>query len=420
MSYQLTLDDHRRRVTRPRVVVSFAGIGGTCLGLERAGMGPSDAINHSRIALAIHRANHPLTRHHIEDVYKVRPIVGTQFFWLSPDCTHHSRAKQGKPKSGKSRALANVAPWWGEHAAPPVIGLENVSEFQTWGPLDAEGNVIEARKGELFQRWVRRLEKLGYRVEWEVSHACDFGAPTVRKRLYLCARRDRERIEWPRATHGPGLLPYRTARECIDWALPIPSIFDREVMHVEATQRRIAAGLVKYGSPCLIQRGQGERKGQAPRCMSLDRPLNTVVAQGVKHGLVVAWIAKHYGGKTTPGSSLDEPLGTVTCRDHNALVVARKDTSAERRAQTRAWLDRYIGPGAFPQVEDIGMRNLSPRELARAMGFPDSYVLDPEVDGEPVAPTNQVIGVGNGCCPDVIEAHARAWCPDLVSERAAA
>jgi DNA (cytosine-5)-methyltransferase 1 len=188
---------------------------------------------------------------------------------------------------------------------------------------------------------------------------------------------------------------------------------------VEATHRRIAAGLEKFGAAHLIQRGQGERIGQAPRCMSLDRPLNTVMAEGVKHGIVVAWVAKHFGGKSSPGSSLDAPLGTVTTRDHNALVVGRKDTSSERRAQTRAWLDRYVGPGRFTEIEDIGMRNLAPRELARAMGFPDSYVLDPVVNGKRIGGTAQVRGIGNGCCPDVIEALARSWVPNLVERKAA-
>jgi DNA (cytosine-5)-methyltransferase 1 len=419
MGEQITLEDCLARASRPRTVVSFAGIGGTCVGLARAGLAPQHAINHSPIALAIHAANHPWCHHHIEDVYKVEPIRGTDFFWLSPDCTHHSKAKGGKPKSGKSRALANVAPWWGERAAPAVIGLENVEEFADWGPLDAEGYPIKCRKGELFKRWVKRLERAGYRVEWNVLRACDFGAPTVRKRLYLVARRDGLRTEWPRATHGPGLLPYRSARECIDWSIPIPSIFDRAKPHVEATHRRIAAGLEKFGAAHLIQRGQGERIGQAPRCMSLDRPLNTVMAEGVKHGIVVAWVAKHFGGKSSPGSSLDAPLGTVTTRDHNALVVGRKDTSSERRAQTRAWLDRYVGPGRFTEIEDIGMRNLAPRELARAMGFPDSYVLDPVVNGKRIGGTAQVRGIGNGCCPDVIEALARSWVPNLVERKAA-
>jgi len=320
-AYQLTLEDHRRRLRRPRVVVSFAGLGGTCRGLSLAALNPGDAINHSRIALAIHRANHPTTRHHIEDVFRVRPMRGTSFFWLSPDCTDHSKAKNGKPKSGKSRALANVAPFWGVHSDVPVIGLENVEEFADWAPLDAEG---------------------------------------VRLR----------RADRPKAP-----LPLR-----------------------------------------LVHLGNGERPTQAPRCMSLDRPLNTVVAEGVKQGVVVAFVAKHYGGNGTPGSSLDEPLGTVTCRDHNALVVARRDTSPERRAQTRAWLDRYIGPGRFPEIEDIGMRPLTPRELARAMGFPDSYILDPEVNGKPIGVTHQVRAIGNACCPDVVNALARSWVPKLVDE----
>lgn len=404
------------------IVDSFAGIGGTSEGLRLAGLHVDHAINHSLAALAVHAANHPTTEHHIESVWAVNPIQGTRFFWLSPSCTHFSKAKGSVPKSNKLRGLAWLAVRWASAVSPDVIGLENVEEFLSWGPLLPSGQPDPARKGKTFRAWVRKLERLGYVVEHRVLRACDYGAPTTRRRLFVVARRDGLPIVWPAATHSPrgDLLtrPYRTARECIDWSLPVPSIFERRRPYSMPTQKRIAKGLLKFGSPTLVQRGYGERVGQAPRCLDLDEPLGTIPAQGVKHAIVVAFVAKHFGGHGTPGSSIDGPLSTITTRDHHALVVGRKYSTAARRAECRAWLDEHVGVGKLDGVQDIGMRYLVPRELARAQGFRDDYVLDPVVDGKRLGMTAQVQGIGNSVPPALAEAIARANYAPSIQEAA--
>lgn len=365
------------------VVDLFAGGGGASTGIEQAiGRAVDVAINHDPEAISLHQANHPQTMHYCSDVFEVDPVAVTHgqpvgLLWASPDCKHFSKAKGGKPVSKKIRSLAWVVVKWAKAVQPRIICLENVEEFQTWGPLGANQKPCPRRKGKTFQQWVGSLRNLGYKVEWKELRACDYGAPTIRKRLFLVARRDGLPIEWPAATHGDpkrpetkarGLKPWRTAAECIDWSLPTPSIFERERPLADATLRRIARGIVKYvieaqepfvvslahgeespsgvkrwGSgvrslrdplqtvlasgngaalcvPTLVQCGYGEREGQAPRVPGLDNPLGTVVAGGSKHALVSAFLAKHYGGVI--GTSLDKPISTVTSVDHHSVVAA--------------------------------------------------------------------------------------------------
>jgi DNA (cytosine-5)-methyltransferase 1 len=197
-----------RRVELEIYVDSFAGGGGASKGMELAlGRGPDIAINHDAEAIALHKANHPESEHHCEDVWAVDPVKACRgrpvgLMWLSPDCKHFSKAKGGKPVSKKVRGLAWVAVRWAKAVQPRIIVLENVEEFQTWGPVSRETNRPDpTRKGLTFKRFVGRLRNLGYVVEWRELRACDFGAPTIRKRLFLIARRDGEAITWPTPTH---------------------------------------------------------------------------------------------------------------------------------------------------------------------------------------------------------------------------
>ncbi|HLD90789.1 MAG TPA: DNA cytosine methyltransferase [Patescibacteria group bacterium] len=333
----------------------FAGGGGASEGIRRAtGHAPIVAINHNPAAIEMHRANHPGTLHLLESVWEVSPSATVRrgevdLLWLSPDCTHFSRAKGGAPKRDREiRSLAWVGVEWARTVRPRVICLENVGEFVTWGPLDADDKPIPERKGETFRAFVGRLEMLGYRVEWRVLCAADYGAPTSRRRLFLVARCDGEAIVWPAPTHGPGRpSPWRTAAECIDWSIPCPSIFERKKPLAEATQRRIAEGVRRYvlsGSPYIVQTGHqssdggkvrgideplstvvtkaehllvspalarvgnGERKGQRPRAEDIQQALTTVTGTH-RHALVAAFLAKHNGGAT--GQPLDTPAHTI-------------------------------------------------------------------------------------------------------------
>lgn len=365
---------------RELVVDSFAGGGGASLGIARAlGRGPDVAINHDRAAIAMHAANHPETRHYTEDVFRVSPRGVTRgrpvgLLWASPDCRHFSRAKGGKPVEKRIRGLAWVVVKWAVEAGPRVIILENVREFQDWGPLvpqwrcgcgwkGTEGQAALARtrrrcprcdgrrlvetaamvpdpgrKGLTFRRFVGRLKNLGYAVEWKVLNAADYGAPTHRRRLFLVARNDGLPIAWPEPTHGdprkcgePSLFaplrPWRTAAECIDWSVPCPSIFDRKKPLAEKTLRRIALGIKRYvldnPRPFLVSY-YGDRSADGT---PTDAPHPTITAQP-KHALVMPHVAHlaHGEGKSGPNevraSGCDEPLRTIHAGGGNFALVA--------------------------------------------------------------------------------------------------
>lgn len=466
------------------VVDLFAGGGGASTGIEQAlGRHVDIAVNHDAQAVALHQANHPQTRHYVSDVFEVDPLAvcGTQpvgLLWASPDCKHFSKAKGGKPVSKRVRGLAWVVVRWAKAVRPRVICLENVEEFQTWGPLADDGRPCPQRKGSTFARWKGQLERLGYRVEHRELRACDYGAPTIRKRLFLVARCDGQPIVWPEPTHaakpakGSGLKAWRTAAECIDWSLPCPSIFERDRPLADATLRRIAHGVTRYVvnaaepyivrightghgdggkvrsvrepvstitskaehllvSPTLVQTGYGERAGQQPRVPGLHKPLGTAV-DGQKHALVAAFLAKHYTGVV--GSELPQPMGTVTTQDHHSLVAAQiVPNTGNYHAEVRAFLTAYYGSdqdtplgeplhtvttkprfglvmvdGQPYQIADIGMRMLQPRELYRAQGFPDTYVIDRGADGRVLPKDAQVRMCGNSVCPPLARAIVAA------------
>ncbi|WND05608.1 DNA cytosine methyltransferase [Acinetobacter soli] len=368
------------------IIDNFAGGGGTSTGLEQAFGRPVDvAINHDPKALAMHRANHPETKHYCESVWDVDPIevTGNQpvgLVWLSPDCKHFSKAKGGKPVEKKIRGLAWVALRWAAKTRPRVIMLENVEEFKTWGRATEDGRPCPKHKGETFRSFVKALRYQGYQVEWRVLIACDFGAPTTRKRFFLVARRDGLPIVWPKPTHGKPesadvikekLKPYRTAAECIDWSLPCPSIFTRSKPLADATLRRIATGTMRYvvnnqnpfvvpvsghnSSPFIStyygEKNKGEVRGSKlnspirtmttenrfslvapvltecanasrPRCMPANDPIRTICAQtkGGHHALIAPSLVVNTSGHH--GNTVYKPLHTIATGGHHALVSA--------------------------------------------------------------------------------------------------
>ena len=456
------------------VVDSFAGLGGASFGIKLAlGREPDIAINHDPEAIALHTQNHPTTKHYCESVWKVDPVTAcagrdVDLMWASPDCKHFSKAKGAKPVENRVRGLAWVVIRWAKTVAPRVIILENVEEFADWGPLQEDGLPDPKRKGHSFRRWLGHLKGLGYAVEFRELRACDYGAPTSRKRLFVIARRDGLPIVWPQPTHAspnaerdlfsPQLPPWRTAAECIDWSLPCPSIFERERPLADNTLARIAHGIQRYVineakpfvmpvthhgpprihsldepmrtvtgahrgeyvlvAPTLVQTGYGEREGQSPRSLNLHAPLGTAVAGGVKHALVAAFLARHYGGVV--GQSLRSPMSTVTTVDHHALVTAflikfygnevdgQRVTDPLGTVTTRDRFGLVVVDGVDYQITDIGMRMLSPRELARAQGFPDSFALDMTFEGKPLSKSAQTRMIGNSVCPPIAEALVRA------------
>lgn len=381
------------------IVDNFAGGGGASTGIEMAtGRSVDIAINHDPNAIAMHTTNHPNTLHYCESVYAVRPKVATAgrrvaLVWSSPDCRHFSKAKGAKPVEKAIRGLAWVTLRWGLDVDPRVMMLENVEEFKTWGPLihtppkpdltDAMmvnfiGPVYPgysrpdpARIGETFQAFVgmlttgisadhpalvecceflgipldskdaaRLVKGLGYVIEYRELRACDYGAPTIRKRFFMVMRRDGEPIVWPEVTHGDPksaavlsgkLAPWRTAAECIDWSIPAPSIFDRKKSLAENTLKRIARGIQRFvidsPSPFIVKCNHTSSKNayEAFRGQSLNEPLQTITKK-LGYALAVPRLApflagnggSEYQAKPRP---LDKPAHTIMKQSRACLVA---------------------------------------------------------------------------------------------------
>ena len=346
---------------RELVVDNFAGGGGASTGMELALGYPVDiAVNHDADAIAMHKVNHPYTRHFQEDVFAIDPVQVTGgravgIAWFSPDCKHFSRAKGGKPVDKKIRGLSWVVLRWAmSSVAPRVIFMENVPEIKTWCPLieiDGQMRPDPAREGETFNGFVSMLtggiEKehpafseaceflkiepdseegdrlaagLGYAVAWKELKACDYGAPTIRNRFYLIARRDGQPIVFPEPTHGKGRKPYRTAAECIDWSLPCPSIFGRKKELAENTLRRIARGLdkfvIKNPKPFIMQMNFEN----APQ--DVNKPLSTQTTVN-KHYVAVPKVQPYIMSNNTNNAchAAGEPLPTVTTGNRNFLCA---------------------------------------------------------------------------------------------------
>ncbi|WP_353474814.1 DNA cytosine methyltransferase [Salipiger sp. H15] len=361
----------------PLIVDSFAGGGGASTGIEQAlGRGPDIAINHNPAALALHAANHPETLHLSENVYRVDPLdhlaakhIG--LMWFSPDCKHFSKAKGGKPVARNIRDLAWIIPGWIERIQKSggrvdVVLMENVEEFAGWGPLiETERGLMPCpdRKGETFATWCKAIRKLSGKIERRELRACDYGAPTIRKRLFVAIRFDGQRIVWPAPTHGAPdspevmagkLLPWRTAAECIDWSLPCPSIFatKAEVMEkhglravrplADNTLARVAKGLRRYvldaERPFLVNLTHGARTED------LDDPLRTVTGanRGEKALVTPSLVSIAHGDSGGRREyPLTEPHGVITAGGISHAVVA--PVLASLKGTTRR-----MGPVAQP------------------------------------------------------------------------
>ena len=502
------------------IVDSFAGGGGASTGIEMAlGRSPDIAINHDEIALSMHYANHPDTLHLHDNVWQVdlgdharRRGERVGLLWASPDCTHFSKARGGKPTSPRVRGLAwcvvKFVRQLGPRRKPLVIILENVEEFRTWEDWDP---------------WCKEMRALGYRMEWRELRACDYGAPTIRKRLFIILRCDGQKIVWPEPTHGkpddPRVLdgtlkPWRTAAEIIDWSVPCPSIFDsaEEIKAkfgirakrplAEATLKRIAAGIKRYvldaEEPFIINLTHGGRlePSSAPlrtvttanrgekaivvpslvavahgysggkRDYPIDAPYGTITKSQDKALVVASFMAQHNGNGVI-GRAADMPVSTVTTSGAQTQLVAASMLSlkgSDRRdaqiteplntvcaggthaALVAAFMVKYYGAGVGQTlaepfhtvttkerfglvtasidgtdyvITDIGMRMLTQRELYRAQGFSDDYVIDQGADGRPISKTAQVDKCGNSVSPPMAAALADANCGFLKAAPAA-
>ena len=329
------------------IVDNFAGGGGASTGIELAtGRIVDIAINHDPDAILMHKTNHPFTEHIQASVWDVDPVevcrgrpVGLA--WFSPDCKHFSKAKGSALVDRKIRGLAWIVLRWAATVRPRVIILENVEEFQTWGPV-RKGKPVRSKAGQTFQKWKRQLKDLGYSIEHRELVAADYGAPTIRKRFVLVARCDGKPIVWPERTHAPadhwkvskGLCkPWRSAAEIIDWSLPMYSIFatKKEIKEkfgvnvvrplADNTQRRVICGVdkftIKSGKPFIMQ--YHSEKSSEARVYSLDAPINTIDGSN-RYGLVSANLTEYFGNGVP--INVREPMRTVTSHDREALTAA--------------------------------------------------------------------------------------------------
>ncbi|MAD95871.1 MAG: DNA cytosine methyltransferase [Flavobacteriaceae bacterium] len=438
----------------------FCGGGGASTGMELAsGRAIDIAINHNPKALGMHKLNHPNAVHYNESVWDVDPVSAckgrsVEVAWFSPDCTHHSKARGGKPKSKSIRGLAWVKIRWMLRVRPKLIPMENVEEFTSWGPLDSDGQPIKERAGETFEAFRKIIttgvsEKhpgfrecldflgidrgtqdaktlargLGYSNDYRELRACDFGAPTTRKRFIMVSRSDGSEVQWPSPTHGPGLIPHRPASDCIDWSIPVPSIFDRKKPYVDNTIERIARGLKRHvidsDDPFILD---NDKASFAVRQLNASNGGSGLNQAESKSMLVTAFLVKHFGGNYNgSGISLKEPTHTITTIDHHALVygffikyysqggqwaglneplhtITTRDTFGLVLVQIN---------GETYELIDIGMRGLRAHELYTAQSFPSNYIHDkwmtPDGAIKNLSHSDQVFMCGNSVPPLLVK-----------------
>ena len=428
------------------IIDCFAGGGGASVGIEMALGRPVDiAINHDPEAIKMHKVNHPKTLHLTEDIFKVdleKHVAGrhVDLMWASPDCTSHSKAKGGQPRSKGLRILPWAVFKHARKILPDVIIMENVEEIQQWGPLDGNGHPIKERRGEDYQRFIRAMQSLGYAFDSKELVAADYGAPTTRKRWYAIFRRDGNNIVWPVPTHFKDWTPrWKSCGDYIDWSDLGKSIFDRTKPLAEATMRRIANGIKKYvienPEPYIVKdknalefmiQYHGETKAGDSRGQTLtepiktidtsnryglvtafitkfyktgigqgcDEPLHTITTSPGHFGLISAFLIKYYG--TGCGEKLNEPLATITTKDRFGLVNVVIDIRGEK----------YI-------LKDIFLRMLKPEELKLMQGFPKDYIIDRDINWRPYPKSEQVARIGNSVVPIMAQKLVEANCSYL-------
>lgn len=432
-------------MTELNIINLFCGMGGDELGIRDAvytdlrmkykGL----SINHWDVAVNTMRANFPNVKTldcKIEEAVPGDLVPwGTvvHVLWASPSCTHHSRAKGGRPRSNQLRSQPEYVVTWASQVRPRVIIVENVPEFVEWGPLDAEGKPDRAHKGETFKAWVKMIESLGYNVEHRILCCADYGDATSRRRFFLIAvRRDIGAPVWPKPTHGnhvPGLPQWRGAGECLDLSNLGRSIFGRKRPLAKKTLARLADGARKYWglditAKTLVKACHAKRMkpfivklNRGATTEDVDAPLTTVMSDGNHHALVQAKPYIVRIDRSTSVESVDHPVSTVLAGGgHHALVQARPFIAKMRHNATHAGVDQPLttvsaGGGhhalcqlvcdhfsggkleplntvtlkdqhmmALPVLEDgcridIFMRMLTPKELARAHSVPDDFVI---------------------------------------------
>lgn len=446
----------------------FAGAGGTSTGLIQAAQELGlelhlTAINHWDVAISSHALNHPGVAHLCQNLNNVNPLQVVPGGYLdllvaSPECTHHSNARGGKPMDEQSRAGADFVTMWAEKLYIENILIENVKEFMSWGPLDRNRRPIQSLKGQLFLNFIERLKALDYVVEYRLINSANYGDATTRERLFILARKSHKNITWPEPTHSKtgelGFLAktkkWRPAREIIDWNVKGNSIFNRKKPLTENTMRRIMKGMEKFGGQPFLAQYHGASYEGGDRVSSIDIPLPTVATsnqfaicqpfvlgqqscaapRGVDQpiptiagagaiSLIEPFIISTSWGKTNRSVArpVDQPIPTIVAQNNNLYLCEPylvKYNSTGTAMSLDDPLDTVTGKDRFGLVVpmangthalvDILFRMLTPKELAAAMSFPENYVFNGPRDA-------QVKQIGNA----VAVQTAKALCKSLLN-----
>lgn len=313
----------------------FCGAGGATTGLElalkRLNMKHTGiAINHWRVAVDTMRANHPAVdtkQMSIEEAIPEELVPGREvdLLWASPSCTHHSRAKGGKPRSNQLRAQPELILQWLDDLFVRRLIVENVPEFVEWGPLTKDGRPIQAMRGASFRAWVESIKARNYIVDWRVVNCADYGDATSRRRFFLKAvRKGCGKIRWPEPTHAENpqpdlfgtLKPWRGVRECLDLTDTGRSIFNRKKPLARNTLRRIAVGLRKFCGLDFQMDMLGAGENDETRVLPTTAPLRTQHTAN-RTAIVRPFVVRM--NKNCDAESVDAPLSTTTTKNHHAL-----------------------------------------------------------------------------------------------------
>lgn len=360
----------------------FCGAGGTSTGVEYATLDGSKCakviacVNHDANAIASHAANHPDALHFTEDIrtLALAPLVehtehlrtlhphAHLILWASLECTNFSKAKGGMPRDADSRTLAEHLFRYIAALRPDYIQIENVEEFMSWGDMDENGHPISKERGRSYVHWVNNVCKYGYHFDWRILNAADYGAYTSRKRFFGQFALHGLPIAFPKPTHAKCLAkyenslfpaynmkPWKPVREVLDLNDEGESIFGRKKPLVEKTLERIYAGLIKFvagGKEAVIVKWNsvnGKTGKYVPP--SIDEPCPTVSTQNRLGVAKVQFLSKQFGGDPAGKNiSVEEPAGTITCRDHHAFVSVHYgngfNTSVDAPAPTLTCKDR--------------------------------------------------------------------------------
>lgn len=190
---------------------------------------------------------------------------------------------------------------------------------------------------------------------------------------------------WP-AHDSPLTTLTTTATKAVACPPVMVSVNHDDLRAYPSHQAPLPSRTAKIGDGLVCPPFVTELRGGGSGSRRVSDPLATVTAGGNHHGLAVppgSFYVKNYGGNARPGDmcrDVDQPLGTVTSKDHHALVIpfrrgAKPYPAGEQPLSTIATREQHALMAAGIDVADCSFRMLNPREHLRAQRFPDSYIV---------------------------------------------